>query len=166
MPPNLRSVATSAYDAHWILRNTFTNFLWRARLAALGHGSRISSTARIYRASKVRIGSNSTLNDYVHLWGGGSITIGDDCLVAAHTVITSQTHDVEAIAKGLLYRETNFAHPVTIANNVWVGSHATILPGVSIGDGAIIGAGAVVTRDVPSHSVAAGVPARVIRKLR
>jgi acetyltransferase-like isoleucine patch superfamily enzyme len=57
------------------------------------------------------------------------------------------------------------AERVVIGDDVWVGGNATILPGVTIGDGAVVAAGAVVTRDVPAHSVVAGVPAKVVRRL-
>ena len=55
--------------------------------------------------------------------------------------------------------------PVKIGRRVWIGSHATVLPGVTIGDGAIIGGGAVVTKDVPAYAVAVGVPARVVKSV-
>ncbi|HEX7757448.1 MAG TPA: DapH/DapD/GlmU-related protein, partial [Niabella sp.] len=58
-----------------------------------------------------------------------------------------------------------YAQPVTIGNNVWVGGNATILPGVTIGDNCVIGAGSVVTKDIPANSLAVGNPARVIRQI-
>ena len=66
----------------------------------------------------------------------------------------------------LRIRDYEYAHPVTIGNNVWIGGHACILPGVNIGDNAIIGAGSVVTHDIPAGSVAVGNPCRVVRKIR
>lgn len=138
---------------------------WSVRLDAVGEGSRVYPHARIYRASQVRIGRNVVINDFVHIWGGGGVEIGDDTLVAAHCTITSQTHATDALAHGLLYRETNQHAPVAIGRNVWIGSGAIVLPGITIGDNSIVAAGAVVTSDVPRDVLVAGVPARIVRPL-
>ncbi len=138
---------------------------WRIRFGGFGAGARIALTARLYGRRKIVIGDGTILNDYVHVWGNGGVHIGNNCLIAAHSVITSQTHDVDAAMKGLLYKETSEESQVQIGDNVWIGSNVTILPGVSIGNGAVIGAGAVVARDLPDYVLAVGVPARVIRSL-
>lgn len=92
--------------------------------------------------------------------------IGNDVLIAAHTVITSVSHDTNALVNGLLYRETRTTAPVVISDNVWIGSSAVILPGVSIGRNSIVAAGCVVTRSVPPNSLVGGVPGRIIKTLR
>jgi acetyltransferase-like isoleucine patch superfamily enzyme len=139
--------------------------IWSWRLGALGPGSRLYPYVRIYSPRLVRLGRDVVLNDFVHIWGAGGVTIGDDTLIAAHSVITSQSHDIDAGGKGLLYRETNANKAVTIGRNVWIGSNVTIVPGVTIGDNSVVAAGAVVTRDVPAHALVAGVPARTVRML-
>ena len=139
--------------------------LWRQRLACLGSGSRVLPTVKIYGASAVHVGSRVVLNDFVHIWGAGGVHIGDNTMLASHVVVTSQSHDIAALSKGALYRDTHDDRPVVIGANVWVASGAFILPGVSIGDGAVVGAGAVVTRDVPPGALVMGVPARVVRQL-
>jgi len=106
----------------------------------------------------ITIGNNVGISAFVHMWGHGKITIGNDCLIASHTSITSLTHDPESD----LYRNDIIAKPVTIGNNVWIGTHAVVLPGVTIGDNAIVGAGAVVNKDVPANAKVAGVPAKII----
>lgn len=138
---------------------------WHRRLGAMGPESTVAATARIYVPGMVRLGRDVHLNDFVHIWGGGGVTLGDHVLVASHVVITSQSHDVNALASGLLYRETDDLRPVTIGRNVWIGSGATILPGVEIGDDSVIAAGAVVTRSVPPRSLVMGVPGKVVRRL-
>lgn len=140
-------------------------FIWAVRLRELGTGARVARTARVYGGSSVTVGDRTVINDYVHVWGVGGVDIGADCLIAAHTVITSQSHDVTALSQDLLYRETQTASRVVIGANVWIGSNATILPGVTVGTGSIVAAGAVVTRDVPEYSLVMGVPARVARSL-
>ena len=135
-------------------------------MGAVGEGSYIYRRASIYQPARVRLGRNVVINDFVHVWGGGGVEIGDDSLIAAHCVITSQTHEIDALARGLLWRETNANAPVRIGRNVWLGSGAIVLPGVTIGDDAVVAAGAVVTSDVPAGALVAGVPARVQRLLR
>ena len=85
--------------------------------------------------------------------------IGNDVMIASHTVITSLTHDPDAS----IYRETLIKKKVTIKDNVWIGAGAIILPGITIGEGAIIGARSVVTKDVPPNVIVVGVPAKPIR---
>jgi maltose O-acetyltransferase len=143
-------------------------FRWKLARMALGHigpGVRLSGTVKIYAGRGVSIGDRTVLNDFVHIWGAGGVTLGKDCLVAAHVVITSQSHDISAATHGLLYSQTSDNKPVIIGDNVWLGSNVTILPGVTIGDGAVIGAGSVVTRDVDSYHLAVGTPARMVRSL-
>ncbi len=91
-------------------------------------------------------------------WGG--ITIGDDCLIGHNCTICTVNHSKDPDRRGDMS-----CTPVVIGNKVWIGANATILPGVTIGDGAIIAAGAVVTKDVESKSVVGGVPAALIKKL-
>lgn len=93
------------------------------------------------------------------------MTIGEDSLLAAHTVITTQGHQSDAAASGSKYRSTSHSRPIAIGSNVWIGANVTILPGVTIGDGSIIAAGAVVHRDVPPLTLVGGVPATHIRDL-
>ncbi|WP_407702786.1 acyltransferase [Thiorhodovibrio litoralis] len=106
----------------------------------------------------VSIGANCSISDYVHIWGGGVVTIGNNVLIATHTVITSLTHDKSASC----FRDTLIKQPVQIEDNVWICSGARILSGVTVGSGSIIGAASVVTKDVPPNSIVMGVPGRVV----
>jgi maltose O-acetyltransferase len=110
----------------------------------------------------ISLGKNVSINAFVHMWGHGKITIGDDCLIASHVSINSVTHDTQAA----IYHQSVIEKEVIIGNNVWIGSHAIILPGITIGDNAIVGAGAVVTKDVPSGVTVVGVPATPITNKR
>jgi maltose O-acetyltransferase len=124
-----------------------------------GEHTFIQFPVRIEGREHITLGSNVSINAFVHMWGHGKITIGNDCLIASHASINSVTHDTNAI----LYRDTVIEKEVIIGNNVWIGSHAVILPGIKIGDNAIVGAGAVVTKDVPPGATVAGVPAKIIK---
>ena len=90
------------------------------------------------------------------------VTFGDDCFVGPNVSIYTACHSTDPVERN---SRKEWAKPVSIGNNVWLGGNVTILPGVTIGDNCTIGAGSVVTRDIPSDSVAAGNPARVIKKL-
>ena len=90
------------------------------------------------------------------------VTFGDNVFIAPDCGFYTAGHpfDIEQRNSGLEY-----AFPIHVGNNVWIGGHTTVLPGVTIGDGTVIGAGSVVTRDIPSDSFAAGNPCRVIRPI-
>ena len=90
------------------------------------------------------------------------IRFGDNCLVGPGVHIYTASHPVSVSGRA---RGVEFGKPVRIGNNVWLGGRAVILPGVTIGDGSIVGAGAVVTKDVPDNVIVAGNPARILRGL-
>lgn len=145
------------------IRFVLSGIYWSFYLGKFDSSARIYPTAVIRAPRRIRIGKNVVINDFVHIWGAGGVEIGDESMIAAHSAIISQTHDTEALAEGKLYRETLKLASVVIGRNVWVGSNVSILPGVTIGDNAILAAGSVVNRNVPANSIVAGVPAKVIR---
>lgn len=107
---------------------------------------------------RITIGDRVALNSFCRLFGHGSITIGEDTQIGPGSLVTTTTHDYD---RNL---ETIFK-PVVIGKGVWIGANVTILPGVTIGDFAVIGAGSVVTKDVHPRTMAAGVPAQEIKSL-
>lgn len=110
----------------------------------------------------IEIGENFYMNVNCVILDGAKVTFGDNVFIAPGCGFYTAGHplDVEQRNKGLEY-----ARPITVGNNVWIGAQACLLPGVTIGDNCVIGAGSVVTKDIPANSVAAGNPCRVIRKL-
>lgn len=114
-------------------------------------------------------GRNLVLGDDVDLAHGvllttsGGVTIGDRTLVGYGTHILSSNHKIPEIP-GSVFGSGHKHEPVFIGSDVWIGAKAIILPGVHIGEGAIIGAGSVVTHDVPAWAIVGGVPAKVIRQ--
>jgi maltose O-acetyltransferase len=110
----------------------------------------------------IKAGANFYANHNLVVLDCAPVTIGDNVFIAPNVVISTATHPVEALVRnsGLEY-----AKPIRIGNNVWIGASVTILPGVDIGDNVTIGAGSVVTRSIPDNCVAVGNPCRVIRTL-
>lgn len=106
------------------------------------------------------IGRNVFINSGCHFQDQGGIYINDGALIGSQVVIATINHDLMPE-----HRSDNLPSPVHIGRNVWIGSHATILPGVSIGDNAVVAAGAVVTKDVEPNSIVGGVPAKVLRMI-
>ncbi len=108
----------------------------------------------------IKIGKNVFINACCRFQDQGGIEIGDGALIGHNTTIATLNHDFDP-AK----RQNLTPSSVKIGKNVWIGSDSTILPGVEIGDGAIIGAGSVVTKTVPANTISVGNPARVIKKI-
>ena len=112
----------------------------------------------------IAIGDGSYVGPNCVLFGAGEIHIGARVLISPGVVIASHQHTFARGDIPMGDQPTEFS-PVRIEDNVWIGSNATILPGVRLGRGAIIGAGAVVTRDVEPNQMALGVPARAVKTL-
>ncbi len=114
---------------------------------------------------KLVIGKNCNIGAFNHITCVDSIIIGDGLLTGKWVTITDNSHGSTSYDNLIIPpSERNiYSTPICIGKNVWIGDKATILPGVSIGDGAVIAANSVVTKDVPSFSVAAGNPARIIK---
>ncbi len=115
------------------------------------------SDIRIFKNAELYIGSGYT-NSNVQIICEDKITIGEDVAIARDVIIRdTDSHKI-------LDEKHSKTKPVVIGNHVWIGTRAIIMKGVTIGDGSIIAAGAVVTKDIPENCIAAGVPARVIRQ--
>lgn len=108
------------------------------------------------------VGKDFIANYNVTILDIGKVIIGDNVWIGPNTLITTVGHPISPEGRK---KHLAFQKPITIGNNVWIGGNVTILPGVSIGENSVIGAGAVVTKDVPANCVYAGVPARRIRKI-
>lgn len=110
----------------------------------------------------VHLGNQVYANFNLTLVDDGPIHIGDNVMFGPSVVVTTGGHPVQP---DLRRRSAQFNLPVTIGNNVWVGSGVQIMPGTTIGDNTVIGAGSVVTRDIPADVVAVGAPCRVVREI-
>ena len=108
----------------------------------------------------IHVGENVFINACCHFQDHGGVTIGDGCQIGHNVVFATLNHGLQPEERGITYPA-----PIVLGKNVWVGSNSTILQGVTIGDNAVIAAGAVVTRDVEAGTIVGGVPARFIKRI-
>jgi len=110
----------------------------------------------------ISVGRNFYANHNLVILDGAKVTFGDNVFIAPDCGFYTAGHPIDPLErnKGLEY-----ARPITVGDNVWFGAKVAVLPGVTIGDNCVIGAGSVVNRDIPSDSVAVGNPCRVVRKI-
>ena len=138
-------------------------------LGACGQRVTLSPLCEILSVHCLRLGDDVQINAFTHIFAGGGVTIGDGTLISAHCSISSVPHPKNSLTRHRVKRSDDpvepLHRPVVLGKNVWLGMGAIILPGVTVGDHAIVGAGAVVTRDVPEKTVVAGNPARVLQTL-
>ena len=129
-------------------------------------GYRVPSSLRVFPPFYADFGKNITVGEGVfinaccHFQAHGGVTIGDGCQIGHNVVFATLNHGLAPEE-----RQTTYPAPIILGRNVWVGSNATILQGVTIGDNAVIGAGAVVTKDVEANTIVGGVPARFIKSI-
>ena len=127
-------------------------------------GKPIAESVTVFPPFYSDFGKNITLGQRIFINAGcklqdqGGVIIGDDCLIGHNVVMATLNHDLNPSKRADMHPA-----PIVIGRNVWVGSNATILPGVTIGDNAVVAAAAVVTKDVPANAVVVGSPARVVR---
>lgn len=136
---------TAEYDA--LMREIFTD---------LGAGSIVHAPLIAIRPHMVHIGQRVVVMNGCLMMAAGGIAIEDDAMIAANVQLISNNHDLEN-------RMMITCKPVRICKRAWIGAGATILPGVTVGENAVVGAASVVTRDVPANAIAVGNPARIAR---
>jgi maltose O-acetyltransferase len=179
----VREVTSTAHKvrahlrARWVLRRAaevgrLVRLDGRARVVTAGTlriGERVRMIGHVVpvelaveRGGELTIGDRTFLNYGVSIGATHSIRIGSDCSFGPYVnVVDTGFHGLEPERRG----ERPPPEPVRIGDNVWLGVRVIVLPGVAIGDGAVIGAGSVVTGDIPPRALAVGVPARVLRML-
>ena len=134
----------------------------RELLGSVGPGTVIRPPLRCDYGFQTHIGARTFANWGLIALDVGRITIGDDVQIGPNVQLLTATHPIEPEPRRAKWEGSR---PITIGNNVWLGGGVIVCPGVSIGENTVVGAGAVVVRDLPANVVAVGNPARVIREL-
>ena len=172
----------------FVVSNVFRELMWRVRGAKIGKGSRLPRSSCTW-PHQVKIGCNCRLQpdiffNYDHYWTPGpsiiignrcfigrgtefniqgKITIGEDTLIASGCVFVDHDHGIDPNTPRS--EQPNQISPIKVGCNVWIGAKVVVLKGVEIGDGAIIAAGAVVTKSIPAAEIWGGVPAKLLKPL-
>lgn len=141
---------------------------WRSRLHSCGSNTIIDRAVNIYNPQNISLGHEVTLNAGVKLQASQDATIdlGDGVVVSYNAIILTAGLHVDVKKRGIHRRDReHISDPVIIKNQVWIGANAIILPGVIIGQGAVIAAGSVVTENVQAYTLVGGVPAKLIKRV-
>jgi maltose O-acetyltransferase len=134
--------------------------LLRELLAECGEGVHIRAPFHVEYGTRVSIGAGTFFNYDCLMLDVAPITIGVACQVASRVQFITATHPIDPEPRRMGWES---ARPIVLGDNVWLSAGVIVCPGVTIGDHTVVGAGAVVTRDLPAGAVAMGVPARVVR---
>lgn len=136
-----------------------------------GVGCRLEAfTVNDDKHNRIVFGNNVQINDYVHISAIEKVDIGDNVLMASHVYISDNSHGQYKGVEGDTapsvppIKRPYFVAPVKIGNNVWLGEGVIVMPGVTIGDGCVIGAHSIVNKDIPANTVAVGSPAKIVKK--
>ncbi|KAJ1975343.1 hypothetical protein H4R34_004374 [Dimargaris verticillata] len=165
--PELVQDRARAYTLTKELDTVLTNDSERKRVVAalLGKSDETSFIQPPFSCDygyNIRVGKNFYINAFGVILDGTYVDIGDNAMLGPNVHIYTACHPLDATERSSLWE---FSKPVKIGNDVWIGGGAIILPGVTVGDRAVIGAGSVVTKDVPSDVVVGGNPAKVIKRI-
>lgn len=131
-------------------------------LGSLGEGAFIKPPLYVDYGENIHVGARTFVNYNLTALDVASITIGEDCQIGPNVQLLTPTHPLDPKPRR---DKLEAAQPITICDNVWLGGGVIVCPGVTIGENSVVGAGSVVTRDIPANVVAVGNPARVIREL-
>jgi maltose O-acetyltransferase len=151
-----------AYNTTSVRQAPLRRQLLEELLGGIGEGTEIRPPLYVDYGSHLRMGARCFANFGLVALDVAPITIGDDVQIGPNVQLLTPTHPVEPEPRRDKWEA---AEPIAIGDNVWLGGGAIVLPGVTIGANAVVGAGSVVTRDVPANVVVVGNPARVVRSL-
>ncbi len=124
-------------------------------LRSCGTNVKVRARVSFINPEHISLGDNVSINQDAYFLGAGGISIGDEVRIGPGAMFITTGHPPKD--------HTQVTHkPISVGNNVWIGARAVLLPGVSVADGGVVGAGAVVTKDVAAHTTVVGVPARAV----
>jgi maltose O-acetyltransferase len=152
----------AAYNATSARQRPLRRQLLETLLGAIGEDTEIRPPLYVDYGAHLTVGARCFANFGLVALDVAAITIGDDVQIGPNVQLLTPTHPVEPEPRR---QKWEAAEPIVIGDNVWLGGGVIVLPGVTIGENTVVGAGAVVTRDLPANVVAVGNPARVVRSL-
>ncbi|WP_211254572.1 sugar O-acetyltransferase [Cellulomonas cellasea] len=152
----------AAYNATTPRQGPLRRALLEQLLGAVGEGTEIRPPFFVDYGTQIRVGARCFANYGLVALDVATVTIGDDVQMGPNVQLLTPTHPVEP---GPRRDKWEAAKPIVIGDNVWLGGGVVVLPGVTIGANTVVGAGSVVTRDLPANVVAVGNPARVVRTI-
>ncbi|SJL82152.1 sugar O-acetyltransferase [Vibrio palustris] len=158
---NTRTLAAEYNELH---REDHTNQqrLLKAIFGSIGEDVHFEKHMNIDYGINTTIGNHVFINFNFTLLDCAPVTIGDNVFIGPNVQIYTAHHPIDVATRN---QHIGWAEPITINSNVWIGGGVIVLPGVTIGEGAIIGAGSVVTKDVPAYHIAVGNPAKAVRSI-
>lgn len=136
----------------------FRNFVYTLLGAQIGKNTVLNRRCELLSPNKLVLGNNCAIGWFCQLDARGCINIGNNVVIASYVKLITGSHDPDSADFQAYFKK------IIIHDRVWIGTGAIILPGVEIGEGAIVSAGAVVTKNIPPYTIVGGVPAKVIRK--
>lgn len=152
----IRKVSSITRQLIFEIRNYYYHQLFN-----VGKNTTFLGKVLYYNPHLIKIGNNCSINEGVFFNVSDNIIVGDNVTISANVFITTATLNIYKFPEKKHERD-----PIKIEDDAWIGAGSTILPGVVVGKGAIVAAGAVVTKDVPPHTVVLGIPARVTKNLK
>ncbi|WP_084130182.1 sugar O-acetyltransferase [Demequina sp. NBRC 110055] len=160
---HLRAVAlTDAYHRAYVAADRAAFGILADLVGTLGDGAHINPPLFVDYGENIHIGARTFINYHLTALDVATITIGEDCQIGPNVQLLTPTHPIEP---GPRRDKLEAAKPIVIEDNVWLGGGVIVCPGVTIGKDSVIGAGSVVTKDIPAGVVAVGNPARVVRSI-
>lgn len=175
--PDLRAIKLRTHNLNTDYNATYEHetqkraALLKDMLGSLGEGGFIQGPLFLHYGRHTFIGKRFFGNFNLTIQDDARVTIGNDCNFGPNVTIVTPVHPLVASERRAMLDEAGnvkhlcYAKPVSIGDDCWLGANVVVCPGVTIGSGCVIGAGSVVTRDIPDNSFAAGVPCRVIREI-
>jgi len=175
--PMLRAIKLKTHNLNVQYNTTFEDETEKRReiinqiVGEIGEGSFLQGPIYFHYGTHTRIGKNFFANFNFTVQDDSTVTIGDNCNFGPGVTIVTPIHPLlpnerrEMLSANDEKKRLCYAKPVKIGNDCWLGANVTVCPGITIGDNCVIGAGSVVTRDIPANSFAAGVPCKVIREI-
>lgn len=153
---------TDAYHRAAIVNESEARPILEELLGSLGEGAFIKPPLFVDYGENISLGARSFVNFNLVALDVVSITIGEDCMIGPNVQLLTPTHPVDPQIRR---DKLEAAKPIVIGSNVWLGGGVIVCPGVTIGDNSVVGAGSVVTKDIPADVVAVGNPARIMRSV-